>query len=64
MNTAPENRMVVINYSRMPFGFEFAGPDAPSVMYREGAGVLWGPWRLLEDRNSTISRKIPGKKKM
>ena len=48
--SVPEDRMVVINYSRMPFGFEFAGPDSPSVMHREGAGVLWGPWRLLEDK--------------
>ena len=63
MNTAPENRMVVINYSRMPFGFEFAGPDAPSVMYREGAGVLWGPWRLLEDRELYNLEKDPGQKK-
>jgi len=63
MNTATENRMVVINYSRMPFGFEFAGPDAPSVMYREGAGVLWGPWRLLEDRELYNLEKDPGQKK-
>lgn len=46
----PEDRMLVINYSRMPFGFEFAAPDSPSRMRREGAGVLWKRWRLLEDR--------------
>lgn len=45
-----DDRMLVINYSRMPFGFEFASPDAPSVMRRDMAGVLWKRWRLLEDR--------------
>ena len=44
------DRMLVINYSRMPHGFEFAAPDSPSIMRREGAGVLWQSWRLLEDR--------------
>ncbi len=46
----PEDRMVVINYSRMPFGFEYPSPDSPSIMRREGAAVLWKRWRLLEDR--------------
>ncbi len=59
----PEDRMVVVNYSRMPFGFEFAGPDAPSVMYREGAGVLWGPWRLLQDRALFNLDKDPEQRK-
>lgn len=49
-DSVPEDRMLVINYSRMPIGFEFAAPDSPSVMRREGAGVLWKRWRLLEDR--------------
>ncbi|MDG2255640.1 MAG: arylsulfatase [Opitutaceae bacterium] len=62
-DTAPEDRMVVINYSRMPFGFEFAGPDSPSVMYREGAGVMWGPWRLLEDKELYNLENDPGQKK-
>ena len=46
---APEDRMLVINYSRMPIGFEFPSPAAPSVMRREGAGVLWKHWRLLRE---------------
>ncbi|MDF1812915.1 MAG: arylsulfatase [Verrucomicrobiales bacterium] len=46
----PEDRALVINYSRMPFGFEYPSPDSPSIMRREGAGVLWKKWRLLEDR--------------
>lgn len=61
-DSAPEDRMVVINYSRMPVGFEFAGPDSPSVMYREGAGVLWGPWRLLEDKKLYNLEKDPVQK--
>jgi arylsulfatase len=62
LNAVPEDRMVVINYSRMPFGFEIPAPDAPSVMYREGAGVLWGPWRLLQDKELYNLDKDPGQK--
>lgn len=48
---APDpERMLVINYSRMPHGFDYPAPDAPSRMTREGAAVLWKRWRLLEDR--------------
>ncbi|MAS96929.1 MAG: arylsulfatase [Verrucomicrobiales bacterium] len=43
-------RMLVINYSRMPIGFEYPAPDSPSIMTREMSGVLWKRWRLLEDR--------------
>lgn len=45
-----DDRMLIINYSRMPIGFEYPSPDSPSVMTREMAGVLWKRWRLLEDR--------------
>ncbi len=45
----PEERMLVINYSRMP-RLDYPMPDSPSVMRREGAGVLWKRWRLLEDK--------------
>ena len=45
-----KDRMLVINYSRMPIGFEYPSPEAPSILRREGAGVLWKRWRLLEDR--------------
>jgi len=62
VQSPPEDRMVVINYSRMPFGFEFAGPDSPSVMYREGAGVMWGRWRLLEDKELYNLENDPGQK--
>ncbi len=43
-------RMLVINYSRMPGQLDYPTPDSPSIMTREGAGVLWKRWRLLNDR--------------
>ncbi len=45
----PPERMVVVNYSRMPIGLDYPTPDAPSIMRREGAAVLWKRWRLLRD---------------
>jgi len=46
----PKERMLVINYSRMPHGINQPTPDNPAVPRREGAAVLWQRWRLLEDR--------------
>lgn len=46
----PEDRMLVINYSRMPHGMNHFAPDSPAVPSREGAAVLWKRWRLIEDR--------------
>ncbi len=48
--SAPEERMIVINYSRMPIGLNYPTPASPSIMRRQGAGVLWKNWRLLRDR--------------
>ena len=45
----PDDRMLVINYSRMPIGFDGPSPDSPSIMRREGAGVLWKRWRYLRE---------------
>jgi len=45
----PEERMLVINYSRMPFKAVQTTPMNPAVPRREGAAVLWKRWRLLED---------------
>lgn len=45
----PDDRMLVINYSRMPFAFDYAAPDSPSLMRKEGAAVLWKRWRLLSE---------------
>ncbi|MCB9873078.1 MAG: arylsulfatase [Planctomycetaceae bacterium] len=45
-----EDRMLVINYSRMP-GFQVTYTrGSPAIPRRNGAGVLWKRWRLLEDR--------------
>ncbi|MEC5125746.1 arylsulfatase [Verrucomicrobiales bacterium BCK34] len=44
------DRTFIINYSRMPFSYEYPAPDSPSIMRREMAGVLWKRWRLLEDK--------------
>lgn len=44
----PEKRTLVVNYSRMPNALDYPTPDSPSIMRREGAGVLWQRWRLLE----------------
>jgi arylsulfatase len=46
----PENRMLVISYSRMPVGFNSPSPYSQSILTRDDAGVLWKRWRLLEDR--------------
>ncbi len=46
----PPERMLVINYSRMPHGILRPTPNNPAVPRREGAAVLWKRWRLLEGR--------------
>lgn len=48
--TVPSERMMVINYSRMPVAFDYPSPASPSRMNRDGAAVLWKRWRLLENR--------------
>lgn len=45
--TPPDERMLFINYSRMP-RLDYPTPDSLSIMRREGAAVLWQQWRLLE----------------
>ncbi len=43
-----DDRMLVINYSRMPT-FKVTYTDGnPAIPQRNGAGVLWRNWRLLE----------------
>jgi arylsulfatase A-like enzyme len=49
-NEPVPDRMLVINYSRMPLQALRTQPDSPAVPRREGAAVLWKDWRLLEDR--------------
>ena len=45
--SVPEDRMVAVNYSRMPMG-DYPTPDSESYLRREGTAVLWKRWRLLE----------------
>ena len=45
----PEERMLVINYSRMPGTLDFPTPDSPSILRRESGAVLWKRWRMLRD---------------
>jgi arylsulfatase A-like enzyme len=43
-------RMLVINYSRMPtFNVSYTDGN-PAIPQKDGAGVLWKKWRLLENR--------------
>jgi arylsulfatase len=43
------DRMLVVNYSRMPIGVNRPTANHPGTPRREGAAVLWRRWRLLED---------------
>jgi arylsulfatase A-like enzyme len=43
-------RKLVINYSRMP-GMKVNYSDQPMKPQKNGAAVLWGPWRLLENKS-------------
>tara|TARA_R110002072_G_scaffold13481_2_gene56931 strand:+ start:160348 stop:162171 length:1824 start_codon:yes stop_codon:yes gene_type:complete len=45
-----DDRMLVINYSRMPTFKVTYTKGNPAVPRRDGAGVLWNHWRLLENR--------------
>jgi len=45
-----EDRMLIINYSRMPSFINYPTPYSQSLMTRDLAAVLWKRWRLLEDR--------------
>ena len=46
----PEDRTLIINYSRMPGFMNYPTPYSQTLMRRDGAAVLWKRWRLLEDR--------------
>ncbi len=59
----PDDRLLVINYSRMPGKLNYPTPDSPSIMRREGAAVLWKRWRLLQDRELYDLEKDPLQKK-
>lgn len=44
------DRMLVINYSRMPGMKVSYTTSHPALPHRDGAAVLWKRWRLLENR--------------
>ncbi|MHB8897506.1 MAG: arylsulfatase, partial [Thermoguttaceae bacterium] len=44
------DRMLVVNYSRMPIEVSHPTPVNAATPRRDGAAVLWKRWRLLEDR--------------
>lgn len=45
-----DERMLVINYSRMPQFRVTYTKGNPAIPQRDGAGVLWKHWRFLENR--------------
>ena len=45
-----EDRMLFINYSRMPGFMNYPAPHGQTIVKKEGAAVLWKDWRLLESR--------------
>lgn len=45
-----EDRMLIINYSRMPSFINYPAPHGQTIVRKEGAAVLWKGWRLLESR--------------
>ncbi len=45
-----DDRMIVINYSRMPSGFEYPSPYGQSIVRKDKSVVLWKRWRLIENR--------------
>lgn len=45
-----DDRMFVINYSRMPMGFEYPSPFGQSLIRKDKSVVLWKHWRLVENR--------------
>lgn len=66
-----EDRMLVINYSRMPtFKVKYTSEN-PAIPQRDGAGVLWKNWRLIENselynvsldpfQNNDVASENPG----
>lgn len=46
----PEDRMLIMNYSRMPGFINYPAPHGQTIIRKEGAAVLWKSWRLLECR--------------
>lgn len=45
-----DDRMLILNYSRMPGFINYPAPHGQTIVRKEGAAVLWKTWRLLESR--------------
>jgi arylsulfatase A-like enzyme len=58
-SSAIGDRMLVINYSRMPTFKVTYTKDNPAIPVRDGAAVLWKHWRLLENRELYNIRTDP-----
>jgi arylsulfatase A-like enzyme len=56
---ALEDRMLVINYSRMPQFKVTYTKGNPALPQRDGAAVLWKHWRFLENRRLYDVRSDP-----
>lgn len=41
------NRVIKINYSRMPVFFNYPSPYANSIIQKKGTGILYKRWRLI-----------------
>ena len=54
-----DDRMLVINYSRMPQFRVTYTKGNPAIPQRDGAAVLWKHWRLLENRELYDLRDDP-----
>ncbi|MFV0590203.1 MAG: arylsulfatase [Draconibacterium sp.] len=48
-DVVPEDRALFINYSEMPFMFDYPSPYSNTLMKESGTAVLWRNWRLLRD---------------
>ena len=48
--TVSDDRVLIMNYSRMPGFSNYPSPHSQTQMRADQAGVLWKRWRLLEDR--------------
>lgn len=44
------DRMLFINYSRMPWSTRRATPDSAAIVRRGEGAVLWKRWRLVQDK--------------
>jgi arylsulfatase len=55
----PKDRILVINYSRMPMGFEYPSPYGQSLVRKDKSVVLWKRWRLIENRELYNLEKDP-----